>query len=76
MLKPESWDTPRVDKVEFYRDASGEWRWRYINSDNGKAMADSGEGYHNLTDAETAARRLFDPQRVVFALIFGTEEKE
>lgn len=75
MLTPESWDTPRVDKVQFYRDDAGEWRWRYICHENGKTLGESGEGYKNLTDAETAARRMFDPQRVVYALVFGTEEE-
>jgi uncharacterized protein YegP (UPF0339 family) len=47
-----------VDKVEFYKDVLGEWRWRYVRS-NGEPMADSGEGYKNRSDAVSAAEYLF-----------------
>jgi uncharacterized protein YegP (UPF0339 family) len=33
----------------YYQDASGEWRWR-LKSSNGRTLADSGEGYKNLSD--------------------------
>jgi uncharacterized protein YegP (UPF0339 family) len=33
-----------------YKDIVGLWRWRYISS-NGRTIADSGESYHNKSDA-------------------------
>jgi uncharacterized protein YegP (UPF0339 family) len=33
----------------YYQDSKGEWRWR-LKSSNGRILADSGEGYKNLTD--------------------------
>lgn len=36
---------------ELYKDRAGEWRWR-LKASNGKIVADSGEGYHNKSDAE------------------------
>lgn len=41
------------DKIVFFRDVAGEWRWRYRSS-NGRTLADSGEGYSNFADAKTA----------------------
>ena len=38
-------------KVEFYKDASGQWRWRVIAS-NGRILADSAEGYSRRRGAE------------------------
>jgi uncharacterized protein YegP (UPF0339 family) len=35
--------------VEMYQDSGGEWRWRVV-ADNGKVVADSGEGYINRVD--------------------------
>jgi len=32
-----------------YRDHQGEWRW-FLQSANGKRIAESGEGYHNEKD--------------------------
>ena len=32
-----------------YKDAAGEWRWR-LKAENGKIIADSGEGYKNKQD--------------------------
>ena len=32
-----------------YKDATGNWRWRYKAS-NGNIIADSGEGYRNKAD--------------------------
>lgn len=31
-------------KIELYKDAAGEWRWRAL-SGNGRIVAESGEGY-------------------------------
>ncbi|OOH91881.1 hypothetical protein BMT54_01875 [Pasteurellaceae bacterium 15-036681] len=36
-------------KFEVYTDANLEWRWR-LKADNGKTIADSGEGYESLPD--------------------------
>lgn len=33
-----------------YKDASGYWRWRFKAANN-RIIADSGESYHNKTDA-------------------------
>lgn len=32
-----------------YRDAKGEWRW-YLQTANGRKIAESGEGYRNKED--------------------------
>lgn len=53
-----AWETPAVDRVDIYRDAQGEWRWRYVRK-NGEPMADSGEGYQNRVDCVAAAEYLF-----------------
>lgn len=37
--------------LEFYRDAAGKWRWRFIAA-NGRILADSGQGYRHRVDAE------------------------
>lgn len=37
-------------KVELYRDAANEWRWRIVAS-NGRIVADCGEGYEHHNDA-------------------------
>jgi uncharacterized protein YegP (UPF0339 family) len=37
--------------VEYYKDTANQWRWRAIAT-NGRIVADSGEGYHNLEDAK------------------------
>lgn len=47
------------DRVEFYMDASGEWRWRRV-APNGEIIADSAEGYTRMHDARVAAERAFD----------------
>ncbi|MCY4369925.1 MAG: DUF1508 domain-containing protein [bacterium] len=36
-----------------YRDAAGEWRWRF-KAPNNKIMADSGEGYESLRSCDNA----------------------
>lgn len=33
---------------KLYRDATGDYRWRYLK--NGRIIADSGEGYRNKAD--------------------------
>lgn len=50
-------DVP-VDTIEFFRDALGEWRWRYFRSD-GTALADSAPGYADRTECVAAAEYLF-----------------
>lgn len=39
-------------KFELYKDASGEFRWRFISS-NGRTIADSGESYKNKADCQS-----------------------
>jgi len=46
------------DKTIIYQDRSGEWRWKRV-AGNGEIIADSGEGYTRLSDAERAASRAF-----------------
>lgn len=36
---------------KLYKDVTGQWRWNY-KSKNGNVIADSGESYHNKSDAE------------------------
>jgi uncharacterized protein YegP (UPF0339 family) len=42
------------------------WRWRAINSGNGRVMANSGEAYTNLSDCEAAVRQLFGDGTTVY----------
>jgi uncharacterized protein YegP (UPF0339 family) len=39
------------DKPEFYKDQSGEWRWR-LKADNGEIVGAATEGFKNLIDCE------------------------
>lgn len=41
--------------VEYYKDSSGDWRWRAVAT-NGRVVADSAEGYRNRADAEAGYR--------------------
>ena len=36
-------------KFFVYRDHNNEWRW-FLQAENGKRIAESGEGYHNERD--------------------------
>jgi uncharacterized protein YegP (UPF0339 family) len=40
-----------MNKIQIYKDAKGEWRWRLVAS-NGQIIATSGEGYKNLSHCE------------------------
>jgi uncharacterized protein YegP (UPF0339 family) len=44
--------------VEFYQDQAGEWRWRFIAAENGKILADGGQGYADVADATKALERV------------------
>ena len=44
------------DKWEFYKDASGDWRWRRT-APNGEIVGASTEGYKNKADAIANAQR-------------------
>ncbi len=46
------------NRVEFYRDTAREWRWRFIAAENGNVLADSGEGYVDLADAQMGFDRV------------------
>jgi uncharacterized protein YegP (UPF0339 family) len=48
-----------MNRLELYKDAAGEWRWRVV-AGNGEIVADSSEGYHNRADALDMARLLLD----------------
>ena len=45
-------------KVEVYKDASGDHRWRLRNGKNGRVMADSGEGYKRRAGAVAAWKKI------------------
>jgi uncharacterized protein YegP (UPF0339 family) len=47
---------PDNDRVEVYRDAAGEYRWRRVDGDNGRIVSVSSEGYANGSYAMLAAR--------------------
>ena len=71
-------------KVVIYRDASkrGDWRWSAV-AENGRIVADSGEGYQNKQDCLAAllfvgeivvnARRLVKRRAVTRASLRGTK---
>ena len=42
---------------EIYTDTEGFWRWRLV-AGNGRIVADSGEGYDNLSNVERAVSDL------------------
>jgi uncharacterized protein YegP (UPF0339 family) len=46
------------DRTIVYQDGAGEWRWKRV-AGNGEIIADSGEGYTRMADAERAASRAF-----------------
>ncbi len=45
-----------ADKLNVYKDAAGEWRWRRT-APNGKIVGASTEGYINKKDCQNNARR-------------------
>jgi len=47
-----------VPRVQPYRDAAGEYRWRRI-ADNGNVIADSGEGYRHKRECLEMAKANF-----------------
>ena len=47
----------RSAKLEIYRDAKREWRWR-LRASNGRIVADSGEGYRRRASAVHAIKRV------------------
>jgi len=47
----------RRAKLQIYRDANREWRWR-LRASNGRILADSGEGYRRRSSAIHAAGRM------------------
>jgi uncharacterized protein YegP (UPF0339 family) len=58
----------RIDKIVFYRDCAGDWRWTYRHW-NGNVLADSGQGYTRKRDAEKGVVRvtgvdLTDPEQI------------
>lgn len=55
----------RVDAVEIFKDADGQWRWK-AKSRNGKTIATSGEGYRNRQWARRMAVEMHPDARVVW----------
>ena len=49
--------------VEIYEDAGGGHRWR-AKAQNGRIIADSGEGYDSRGNAERAAAEVFPDARI------------
>jgi uncharacterized protein YegP (UPF0339 family) len=49
-----------MDTVHLYVDESGEWRWRR-QSENGRIVADSSEGYLHFDDCKDMARDVNGP---------------
>ena len=47
----------RTAKLEIYRDANREWRWR-LKASNGRIVADSGEGYRRRASVYEAVGRV------------------
>ena len=47
-----------MDTVHFYKDSTGMFRW-HRKSENGKIVAESGEGYVRLQSAIDIARDIF-----------------
>lgn len=47
-----------MDTVHFYKDNADEFRWRRV-SENGRTVAESGEGYIRLQTAIDIARDIF-----------------
>ena len=56
---------PVVDIVEIYQDSKDEYRWT-AKSNNGKKVADSGEGYHTLSHAKRMAKEMFEGARIKY----------
>lgn len=52
-----------IDRVEVYQDVSGDWRW-HAKAGNNKIVAESGEGYRNLSYAQEMARALYPSTRI------------
>lgn len=48
-----------LQKIEVYKDAAEEWRWRAISINGVDVVATSGEGYVNHTDCLAMAAGLF-----------------
>lgn len=46
-------------QIEYFKDGAGEWRWTAVAVENGKAIADSSEGYKRKSDARAMVARLF-----------------
>ena len=49
------------DKWEFYKDASGDWRWR-CTAPNGNIVGAASEGYKSKKDAEANMKRGPNPK--------------
>lgn len=49
---------PDNDKLEIYEDEAGEWRWRRVDSGNGKIVSTSGEGFVEKSYATVSATEL------------------
>ncbi len=47
----------RTAKLQIYRDARREWRWR-LRASNGRIVADSGEGYRRRAAVHEAVKRV------------------
>lgn len=59
------------DKVIFYTDSAGEVRWHRRDGYNNEIVAESGEGYVNVADAEIIARRVNGGDFVLITTVRG-----
>jgi uncharacterized protein YegP (UPF0339 family) len=57
----------RAPKIQVYRDATGDWRWRLVAS-NGRIVADSGEGYRRKRAALAAASKYLPQYEIVLPI--------
>jgi uncharacterized protein YegP (UPF0339 family) len=46
-----------MDTLELYAEPNGDHRWRLVATENGRILADSGEGYRRKRDALKGAGR-------------------
>jgi uncharacterized protein YegP (UPF0339 family) len=58
-IGPADYLRPDPTAFEVYRDRAGEYRWRLVH-ENGRILADGGEGYTRRNDANRAVTRIKD----------------
>jgi len=46
------------DRIVYYKDANGKWRWKVVAAENGLTIGASSESYENYTDCVANMKRL------------------